>query len=84
MTLSFEASRKRKPKRKEKAAKSAGSISVNRTLIPRNENDCMENIFDNGQCFNPRANGAERRSCRKPRARVLIPTGYLHLGKGKH
>ena len=28
--------------------------------------------------FNPRANGAKRR------ARVLIPHGYLHPGKGKH
>jgi hypothetical protein len=30
---------------------------------------------------NPRANGAERRSGRKPGARVLIPPGYLHPGK---
>jgi hypothetical protein len=30
----------------------------------------------------PRANGAERRSGRKPAARVLIPSGYLHPGKG--
>jgi hypothetical protein len=28
--------------------------------------------------FNPRADGAKRR------ARVLIPPGYLHPGKGKH
>jgi hypothetical protein len=34
---------------------------------------------------NHRANGAEWRSGRKPdRARVLIPLGYLHQGKGKH
>ena len=32
----------------------------------------------------PRANGAERRSGRKPGARVLIPSGYLHPGKRKH
>jgi hypothetical protein len=32
----------------------------------------------------PRANGAERRSGRKPVARVLIPPGYLHSGKGTH
>jgi hypothetical protein len=32
----------------------------------------------------PRANGAERRSGRKPGARVLIPPGYLHPGKRKH
>jgi hypothetical protein len=31
----------------------------------------------------PRANGAERRSGRKPGARVLIPPGYLHPGKLK-
>jgi hypothetical protein len=37
-------------------------------------------IFD----VNPRANGADRRSGRKPGARVLIPTGYLHPGKGTH
>ena len=29
----------------------------------------------------PIANGAECRSGRKPRARVLIPPGYLHPGK---
>ena len=34
-------------------------------------------------CF-PRANGTKRRSGRKPGARVLIPHGYLHPGKGKH
>jgi hypothetical protein len=34
--------------------------------------------------FSPRANGAERRSRRKPGARVLIPSGYLHPGKRKH
>ena len=35
--------------------------------------------------YYPRANGAERRSGRKPGARVLIPPGYLHPGtKGKH
>ena len=34
--------------------------------------------------FCPRANGAERRSGRQPGARVLIPPGYLHPGKGKH
>jgi hypothetical protein len=28
--------------------------------------------------INPRANGTERRSGRKPGARVLIPPGYLH------
>ena len=28
--------------------------------------------------YDPRANGAKRR------ARVLIPHGYLHPGKGKH
>jgi hypothetical protein len=33
---------------------------------------------------NPRANGAERLSGRKPGARVLIPPGYLHPGKGTH
>jgi hypothetical protein len=33
---------------------------------------------------NTRANGAERRSGRQPGARVLIPPGYLHPGKGKH
>jgi hypothetical protein len=32
----------------------------------------------------PRAKGAQRRSGRKPGARVLIPPGYLHLGKRKH
>ena len=32
----------------------------------------------------PRANGAERRSGRKPGASVLILPGYLHLGKQKH
>jgi hypothetical protein len=32
----------------------------------------------------PWANGAERRSGRKPGARVLIPPGYLHPGKGTH
>ena len=32
----------------------------------------------------PRANGAKRRSGRQPGARVLIPHGYLHPGKGKH
>ena len=32
----------------------------------------------------PRANGAERRSGRKPGAWVLIPPGYLHTGKRKH
>ena len=32
----------------------------------------------------PRANGAERRSERKPGARVLIPPCYLHPGKRKH
>jgi hypothetical protein len=31
-----------------------------------------------------RANGAERRSWRKPGARVLILPGYLHPGKRKH
>ena len=31
-----------------------------------------------------RANGAKRRSGRKPGARVLIPPGYLHPGKGTH
>ena len=31
-----------------------------------------------------RANGAERRSGRKPGARVLIPPGYLHPGERKH
>jgi hypothetical protein len=31
-----------------------------------------------------RANGAERRSGRKPGARVLIPPDYLHPGKRKH
>ena len=31
-----------------------------------------------------RDNGAERRSGHKPRARVLIPSGYLHPGKGTH
>jgi hypothetical protein len=30
------------------------------------------------------ANDAERRSGRKPGARVLIPPGYLHPGKGTH
>ena len=35
-------------------------------------------------CINPRANGAERRSGRKPGARVLIPPGYLHPGKRKN
>jgi hypothetical protein len=30
------------------------------------------------------ANGAEHRSGHKPRARVLIPPGYLHPGKGMH
>jgi hypothetical protein len=30
----------------------------------------------------PRANGAERRSGRKPGAGVLIPPGYLYPGKG--
>jgi hypothetical protein len=34
--------------------------------------------------INPRANGAERRSGRKPGARVLIPPSYLHPGKGTH
>jgi hypothetical protein len=34
--------------------------------------------------YNPRANGAERRSGRKPGARVQTPTGYLHPGKGTH
>ena len=33
---------------------------------------------------NLRANGAERRSGRKPVARVLILPGYLHPGKRKH
>ena len=28
--------------------------------------------------LSPRANGAERRSGRKPGASVLIPPGYLH------
>jgi hypothetical protein len=33
-------------------------------------------------CSNyPRANGAERRSGRKPGARVLIPLDYLYRGK---
>jgi hypothetical protein len=32
----------------------------------------------------PWANGAERRSWRKPGARVLIPHCYLHQGKRKH
>ena len=32
----------------------------------------------------PRANGAERRSGRKPGARVVVPPGYLHPGKRKH
>ena len=32
----------------------------------------------------PRANGAERRSGLQPGARVLIPPGYSHPGKGKH
>jgi hypothetical protein len=34
--------------------------------------------------INPRANGAERRSGRKPGARVLILPRYLHPGKRKH
>jgi hypothetical protein len=32
----------------------------------------------------PRANGAERRSGRKPEVRVLIPPGYLHQRKRMH
>ncbi len=33
---------------------------------------------------NPRANGAKRRSGRKPGARVLIPHGYSHPDKSEH
>ena len=33
--------------------------------------------------LHPRANGAERRSRRKPGTRVLIPPGYLPSGEGK-
>jgi hypothetical protein len=42
-------------------------------------------IIDNSASFSncPRANGAERRFGRKPGARLLIPPGYLHPGKGK-
>jgi hypothetical protein len=32
----------------------------------------------------PRANGAERRSGRKPGAKEVIPPCYLHPGKRKH
>jgi hypothetical protein len=40
------------------------------------------NLVNQYSC--PRSNGAERRSGRKPGARVLIPLGYLHPGKGTH
>jgi hypothetical protein len=43
-----------------------------KTLIPPLVHVCISSA---------RANGAERRSGRKPGARVLIPTGYLHPGK---
>ena len=34
--------------------------------------------------FYPRANGAKRRSARKPGRGLLIPLGYLHPGECQH
>ncbi len=34
--------------------------------------------------YNPRANGAKRRSGRSPGRGLLIPLGYLHPGKCEH
>jgi hypothetical protein len=44
----------------------------------------LNDIFHDLKHAYSRANCAERRSGREPGARVLIPTGYLHPGKGKN
>ena len=41
-------------------------------------------VFPISTRVDSRANGAERRSGRKPGARVLIPPGYLQPRKGTH
>jgi hypothetical protein len=51
-----------------------GGISA---LIRETESKTLK-LFIQLITFNPRADGA------KCRARVLIPPGYLHPGKGKH
>ncbi len=41
-------------------------------------------LLKNSLCFYPRANGAKRRSGRKPGARVTNSACYLRLGKCEH
>jgi hypothetical protein len=58
------------------ASKSAGTMNM---PPPMNENAYRDHVVAiHAEVVCPRADGAKRR------ARVLIPPGYLHPGKGKH
>jgi hypothetical protein len=57
------------------ANKGRGLINASNE-IPNNSKN--KDLSQDNNLFNPRADGAKRR------ARVLIPPGYLHPGKGKH